>query len=846
MDPKLPTPNISSSPRPVDTGKAIESRQRALALSETAGDKVGQAVNHADLARLLVQQGNPEKALMHLREAEPLTKAINDPKLQVDIFRIKGTAYLMSGDFEQAIDAYRQAMVVFRAVGDTAGQAEIYISVGWAYQSQAEVPKALSCYEDALKLFINAADHDGEVRTRMAIGSLYAAIGETNKALAQYKTALAIASPDQHAWMLANVAEMLLARNEPGRACDHYKIALSLIEPSSDLGLQGVVLAGMGRCRMAMGLYGYAQDYLEEAGSKMRQARNTAGEAGVNASLGELFYWAAINSPEVDPKPRFTAALNYYKEALPVMRATGNRIGEIGVLANAGLVYDAWDKPRQALPYYLQALQEMDELQTSARLEEFRIDVAEQSASLYQRAILLEFSQHHMEEAFNLSERARARWFLDQLGNSRIDLGKHLSLDFAEREKKLRGENILLQRQLGQELAQPGPEIVQERVSSLQTQLSLVRKQYEGLLSELKLSNPEYASFLSISPLTLSRAQQQLGPDVTLVSYYTTPKTTVAFVLTKDSLHVTTIPVTEAALTHVIASLLDFPAENEAPPALKILYKWLIAPIKSKLKTSTLAVVPYGVLNEVPFSALTPDGEHYLSDSYATFSLPSVSVLPYIRATMKPLGDQILVLANDKSEGLPGLSHAYDEAQAVASVYETQPKLGNNATVSVLKAQAGHSNILHLIGHIERNNQDPQFSRINMGQGNESDGPLELNQVFGLDLEKTDLVVLSGCQSQTGKRSRGDDVTSLSRAFMYAGSRSVIASLWDVDDEATQQLMVAFYTHLREGLSKAEALRTAQVDIRQQYPNPYYWAGFVLTGDPGKVGTFDVLANSVK
>ncbi len=300
---------------------------------------------------------------MHLREAEPLTKAINDPKLQVDILRIKGTAHLMSGDFEQAIDAYRQAMVVLRAVGDTAGQAEIYISVGWAYQSQAEVPKALSCYEDALKLFINAADHDGEVRTRMAIGSLYAAVGEPGKALAQYKTALPIASPDQHAWMLASVAEMLLSRNEPGKACDHYNSALSFTESSGDVGLQGVVLAGMGRCRMAMGLYGYAQDYFEEAGAKMRQAGNTAGEAGVNASLGELFYWAAIDSPEVDPKPRFTAALNYYKDALPLMRGTGNRIGEIGVLANVGLVYDAWDKPRQALPYYLQALQEMDELQ---------------------------------------------------------------------------------------------------------------------------------------------------------------------------------------------------------------------------------------------------------------------------------------------------------------------------------------------------------------------------------------------------------------------------------------------------------------------------------------------------
>jgi CHAT domain-containing protein len=77
---------------------------------------------------------------------------------------------------------------------------------------------------------------------------------------------------------------------------------------------------------------------------------------------------------------------------------------------------------------------------------------------------------------------------------------------------------------------------------------------------------------------------------------------------------------------------------------------------------------------------------------------------------------------------------------------------------------------------------------------------------------------------------------------MVAGSPSVVASLWSVDDEATERLMVAFYTHLKAGLSKAEALRAAENDIRKQYPNPYYWAGFVLAGDPGSARTFNLVA----
>src|SRR5258707_1295839 len=216
-------------------------------------------------------------------------------------------------------------------------------------------------------------------------------------------------------------------------------------------------------------------------------------------------------------------------------------------------------------------------------------------------------------------------------------------------------------------------------------------------------------------------------------------------------------------------------------------------------------------------------------DAYSVFYLPSVSVLPHIHARVKTGGSQALVLANDQEEGLPRLSYAEGEARAVASLWGSQPLLGEAATASMLRSKAGDYEIVHLIAHFDFDSQHPQSSRIILGRAKGNDGPLELNDVFGLDLRKTNLVVLSGCQSQRGNRTRGDDVIGLSRAFISAGSPSVIGRLWTVDDDATQQLMIAFYTHLKEGLSKAEALRSAQVDIRHKYPNHYYWAGFVLT-----------------
>jgi tetratricopeptide (TPR) repeat protein len=148
-----------------------------------------------------------------------------------------------------------------------------------------------------------------------------------------------------------------------------------------------------------------------------------------------------------EAKHHFVRALDYYNEALllPLMKEVGDRNGEVGVFANMGLLYDAWRKPSEALNYYLRALQKMEELQVSARLEEFRIDVSGQSAGLYQRAIILEFNQHNMREAFELSERARARAFLDQVSTTRSKSPARLPAEFSSREEKLRKENLLLE-----------------------------------------------------------------------------------------------------------------------------------------------------------------------------------------------------------------------------------------------------------------------------------------------------------------------------------------------------------------------------------------------------------------
>ena len=146
--------------------------------------------------------------------------------------------------------------------------------------------------------------------------------------------------------------------------------------------------------------------------------------------------------------------------------------------------------------------------------------------------------------------------------------------------------------------------------------------------------------------------------------------------------------------------------------------------------------------------------------------------------------------------------------------------------------------MIHLAAHGGYNAANPLYSAIYLapgGAGTAGDGRLETHEVYGLNLKDNALVALSACQSNVGELSAGDELVGLTRAFFFAGTPTILSSLWSVDDAATAALMTAFYRHWQAGLGKAEALQAAQAEVRgnPQWASPFYWAGFVLNGDPG-------------
>ena len=180
------------------------------------------------------------------------------------------------------------------------------------------------------------------------------------------------------------------------------------------------------------------------------------------------------------------------------------------------------------------------------------------------------------------------------------------------------------------------------------------------------------------------------------------------------------------------------------------------------------------------------------------------------------------------------LNSARDEVRTIARLFNTQPLVGKAATENAVWSKATQSGMLHLAAHGEYNTFNPLFSSIQLVGDNQHDGSLQVHEIYELDLSsKTNLVVLSACQTKIGELSRGDEVVGMNRAFLYAGTPTVMSSLWNVDDAATGLLMKEFYSNLQSGMGKAEALQQAQKAVRQDYPHPYFWAAFSLTGDVG-------------
>ncbi|MCE1180785.1 MAG: CHAT domain-containing protein, partial [Rhodocyclales bacterium] len=242
-------------------------------------------------------------------------------------------------------------------------------------------------------------------------------------------------------------------------------------------------------------------------------------------------------------------------------------------------------------------------------------------------------------------------------------------------------------------------------------------------------------------------------------------------------------------------------------------------------------IVPHGPLHYLPFAALQ-DGTQTLLASRSLRFLPSTSVQKYIRPHSQTGAGKMLIFGNpDLGNAKFDLPSAEEEAKTIAALLPDRRILTRKqATETAFKAQARDFNFLHIASHGQFKSDNALESRLLLAPDSSNDGSLTVNELYSSALN-ADLVTLSACETGLGKTLSGDDVLGLNRGFLYAGASNIVSSLWEVDDEATSQLMQAFYRQLKNGSTKQEALRQAQLQLRKNFPDPIFWAAFYLTGE---------------
>jgi len=349
--------------------------------------------------------------------------------------------------------------------------------------------------------------------------------------------------------------------------------------------------------------------------------------------------------------------------------------------------------------------------------------------------------------------------------------------------------------------------------------LAKTRGEYNTVVAKLRQENPRYASLLAIRPVSFSKQQQFIPADTAIVQYFPAGDALYIFVATREELKIRQVAVTNAALQDAIMAFRA--ALLKQAPTDDRLHQLLVDPIEADVGAKpVVAFIPTGMLNYVPFSALSKNGKYLISRKQCVTLLKSAD-LDQLSQPPNARRDGMLALGNPDGS----LPAAAREAADVATLFGTTALLGKDATADKLAAP-GAVAYVHLATHGVLNPRDPSASYLRLASG-----PLPVERIYELKLDGVRLVTLSACQTALGEVNPGSELTTMADAFALAGATAVVASLWSIEDQATQELMTEFYRRLKAGENLARALQGAQLKLLEAGKAPFYWAPFVLIGD---------------
>jgi len=579
------------------------------------------------------------------------------------------------------------------------------------------------------------------------------------------------------------------------------------------------------------------------------------------------------------------AAEAHLAQALDIRsRLAPGSADEASTLYVLGRISRARGRHDQAVDRLSRAIGSLEEqVDTLGGSDEARAGFRAHFGDLYRELIevLLDLGRHG--EAFTTLERSRAQLFLANLAERDLVLE-----DVPEPLERRRRELATASDRALAELAELGPSGDADDVAAVRARLDQLRRERAALAAEVRASSPRLASLRYPETLDAATARARLAEGTVVLAYSVGAESSDLFVLSADDgLAVHRLPVgvdqLRRAVTDLRGAIVAGGADGFAPlahvPVGAGLYDLLVGPAEAAIERSErIVVVPDGPLHALPFAALvtTADGPRprYLVERRPLSVVLSTTVLDELSRGADPtdgaragwriagFGDPAYP-GTDPEGGLPSaadpalrsvaargfdldpLPATRDEVSGLARLWpeSTDVFVGVAATEDAARAASPRATVLHFACHGLLDEDFPLESALALTMPAEqragaANGLLQAWEIFeGLRLDAR-LVTLSACQTALGAELGGEGLVGLSRAFQYAGARTVVASLWSVSDRSTARLMEAFYRRLHDGAGTAEALRAAQLELlgptdaaATPSGHPFFWAAFQVIGD---------------
>ncbi len=829
---------------------------------ETEGDLLN------NIALVYISLVRYDQALELLNQALVLRRQLPHPQKELETLNNIATVQTHLGQFASALQTYDEVLAIANEAAASRIIASTQVNIANVHIQQGRYQQGLAIYLEILPVYQEQenAEEPAIALIEADIGAAYRALGDLDNAQKYLGTALEkfdrIGQLESAANIRNNLGLVALQAGDLPEAQTCLEQTLTIWHALDNPAAAGAALANLAALATAQGDFTTAVSQAEEALALIQQSGRRADEARVRLLLGVGYLGLEDTGIAKTYGQQVVALANNLDD--PALTVAGQVL-----LATA---YYAEGEQPLAYEHSQQAIGALEQLQGIITVAELKASFLGQLADAYTLAVLLAVDLGRDEEAFYHAEQARARAFLDQISNGSVDFRAQADADLLAQESDLQAQIAARRQQLTAlhnsvtgEAEEKGE--TDAEIAAVKEELAQLEAAHKNLLVELKVSTPDAAAWLRPEVASLSEVQSNLDDQTTLVEYYVSDEKSLAFVIARDEFTVVELPdaTRENLQKAVVIELSDGTAvalsdwlsqntQNPHPLLLRNLHAWLVAPLAPHLNTTLVGLIPHQLLHYVPFAALT-DGETYFGQQHTLFVLPSASSLGVIQenaANRTTAVHPAFIVGNptvEDSRLLP-LPHAAAEATAVADLFGVPAYTGANAPEIRFWSDVQGAGIIHLAAHGSYNVANPLYSAIHLSPGagdtggslGREDGRLEVHELYDLDLKTTEMVVLSACQTNVAEAnlanqviSAGDEIVGLTRAFFAAGTPTVISSLWNVNDAATEELMVLFYGHWQSGMGKAEALQMAQRDLQATYPSPFYWAGFVLSGDPDHV-----------